>query len=489
MKPHLCVTVTAPTMAELRRRRDEIVDADMVELRLDTVGDPDPAGALAGRRRPAIVTCRPQWEGGHFTGSEEERRRILEHALALGAEFVDVEWRAPFHDAIVRAGGRRVVLSSHDFDMVPIDLAGRLHAMRGSGAGVVKLAMKLTALADCVTLKSLGGEADGAADLVIVGMGEFGLPTRVLAGRFGSRWTYAGALRDVGQVPASTLVDEYHLRSIDDATALYGLVGRPVSHSVSPAMHNAAFEATQVNAVYLPLPAIDVDDFMAFARAFGLRGASVTVPYKVAFFERVDEAYSVARRVGAVNTIRLEGGRWIGENTDANAFLRPLQDREGAAHGRASILGAGGAARAVAVALASTGARVTIHARDREQAERAALATAAAVGPFPPAPDTWDLLVNCTPIGMHPAVDETPMPAARLTGGCVYDLIYNPPATRLLRDAERMGCRVVNGLEMLVAQAQEQFHWWTGMRAPAGVMREAALRRLAEFAHDEHYVV
>jgi shikimate dehydrogenase len=213
------------------------------------------------------------------------------------------------------------------------------------------------------------------------------------------------------------------------------------------------------------------------------------VPYKVALFERVDEAYSVARRVGAVNTIRAEGGRWVGDNTDASAFLQPLQDRLPMTRLRASILGAGGAARAVAVALASTGAAVTIHARHRDQAASVAVMTAAAVGPWPPAPGSWDLLVNCTPIGMHPAVDETPMPADQLTGGCVYDVVYNPPVTRLLRDAERMGCRAINGLEMLVAQAQEQFHWWTGRRPPGGVMREAALRRLAEFAHDEIDVV
>ena len=156
---------------------------------------------------------------------------------------------------------------------------------------------------------------------------------------------------------------------------------------------------------------------------------------------------------------------------------------------RASILGSGGAARAVAVALTSSGCRVRVHGRNRARAEQVGLATSAEVGPFPPDRGSWDLLVNCTPVGMHPHVDDTPIDAGDLTGRYVYDLIYNPTETRLLREAARAGCQTIGGLEMLVAQAHEQFDWWTGVRPPAGVMHEAALKRLAEFMRDENYVV
>jgi 3-dehydroquinate dehydratase/shikimate dehydrogenase len=489
MKPLLCVTVTAPTLAELRQRRDAVGDADLIELRLDSVSDPDVAGALAGRTRPVIVTCRPEWEGGSFAGSEEERRRILEDALALGAEYVDLEWRAGFHDLIAKTHGRRIVLSSHDYDMVPIDLVSRLHAMRSTGAEVIKLAMKLTCLADGVPLLSLAGGASDGDGLVLVGIGEYGIATRVLGARFRSKWTYAGSFSDIGQIAPGALLDTYRLREIDDATQVYGLVGQPVSHSVSPAMFNAAFRAAEVNAVYLPLPAVDADDFVRFGRSLPIAGASVTVPFKVALYDRVDEAYSVARRVGAINTIRAEEGRWIGGNTDSTGFLQPLQARVPLAGLRTSVLGAGGAARAVTVALASTGANVTLHARNPQQAAAVAMMTASKVGPWPPAADSWDLLVNCTTVGMHPHGDETPIAADQLTGRYVYDLVYNPPATRLLRDAASMGCQTIGGLDMLVAQAHEQFQWWTGARPPAGIMREAALKRLAEFAHDEDHVV
>jgi shikimate dehydrogenase len=262
-----------------------------------------------------------------------------------------------------------------------------------------------------------------------------------------------------------------------------------VGHSVSPSMHNAAFRAAAVDAVYLPLPASSAADFATFGRAIGISGASVTIPHKVSMFDVVDEVDAVARRFGAITPIRVENGRWIGGNTDATGFLAPLRERIALNGMRASVLGAGGAARAVTVALASSGCAVRLHARNRAQAEDTAVLVAADVGPWPPEPGSWDLLVNCTPAGMYPNVDETPLAAEHLTGRHVYDLVYNPPVTRLLREAAAKGCQTIGGLEMLVAQAQEQFQWWVGSRPQAGVMRKAALERLAEFARNENHLV
>jgi len=320
-------------------------------------------------------------------------------------------------------------------------------------------------------------------------MGDHGLATRILAQRFGSMWTYAGMLRDIGQVTAASLLKDFHFRSITHSTAVYGIVGGSVAHSVSPAMHNAAFRAARIDAVYLPLPAVSAEDFVAFGRALGMSGASVTIPHKVTLFDRVDELDSVARRIGAINTIRVVDGRWIGGNTDASGFLQPLQHGDALKGARASVLGAGGAARAVVVALASSGCIVRVHARQTAQAQAIAQLAGGDTGPWPPEPGSWDLLVNCTPVGMHPHADESPVPAEDLTGTTVYDLVYNPPTTKLLRAASARGCRTIGGLDMLVGQAQEQLHWWTATRPGAGIMREAALKRLAEFVRDEHHVV
>jgi 3-dehydroquinate dehydratase/shikimate dehydrogenase len=488
-KPRLCVTITATSMAELRQRRDAVRDADLVELRLDGVADADVAGALAGRRLPVIVTCRPAWEGGRFDGSEEDRRRLLGEALARGAEFVDIEWRAGFSDLLAQTGGRRIVLSSHDFETIPADLVDRARTMRASGAEVVKVAVTARRLSDCIALAELGASMGRGGGLVLIAMGSPGLVTRVLPRRFFSEWSYAGTLGVVGQVSPDSLLNTYGFRSLKPETPLYGLVGSPIDHSVSPDMHNAAFKATSTDAVYLPLPAADAADFMTFARAFHLKGASITIPFKVSLFDHVDEVVAVARRVGAINTIAVDRGRWVGGNTDVAGFLQPLTEAGvPVSHVRAAVLGGGGSARAVAIGLRSAGADVTIHARDAARAQEAAHAVGVRGAPWPPA-NAWDLLVNCTPVGMYPKVDQSPLPAAALSGRYVYDLVYNPPVTRLLREAAAAGCVTIGGLDMLVAQAQEQFSWWTGTKAPAGVMRQAAERKLTEFIADENHVV
>jgi 3-dehydroquinate dehydratase/shikimate dehydrogenase len=464
-------------MAELRERRDQVTDADLIELRVDAVRDPSAAGALAGRRLPVIFTCRPTWEGGWFTGSEEERKRLLFDAQKLGAEYVDVEWRAGFDDVIAERGGHGVVLSTHDFDGVPGDLMARATAMRSTGAAVVKLAVMPTRLSDNLALLPL--TKDSASPTVVIGMGEAGLATRILAAHFGSAWTYAGDNVAPGQLPASILFEQYSFRTLARRTAVYGVVGRPISHSISPAMQNAAFRAARLDAVYIPLAATDFADFRTFADALSIEGASVTAPFKVDAFEGADEADAVSRRVHAVNTLKRQGQGWIACNTDVAGFLAPLEAEMSLQGLRATVLGAGGAARAVGVALASAGAGVTFAARRPEQATEVASMTGASIAAWPPEPGTWDILVNTTPVGTSPRVDETPLPHGRFTGRLVYDLVYNPIETRLLREARAAGCRTVGGLDMLIAQAQRQFEWWTGAVPASDVMTSAALRRLA----------
>ncbi|HVC20845.1 MAG TPA: shikimate dehydrogenase [Vicinamibacterales bacterium] len=481
-RTRLCVTVSAPTTAELRRRRDACPDADLVELRLDAVRDLDVAAALQGRPGPVVVTCRPRWEGGAFAGSEEERRRILAEALALGAEFVDVEWKAGFDDLVAQEGGRRIVISHHDFTGVPDDLSARLRAMRATGAAVTKLAVQAHRLADCLPLLDAGAAAGADGRLVLLAMGPAGFATRALAARFGSCWTYAGSEAGLGQIPAARLVSEFRFRESTPATAVYGLVGAPLAHSVSPAMHNAAFRAAGLDAVYVPLEAADADDFLQVADRLGVRGVSVTIPYKEALYARAGRTDPVARRVGAVNTLRREPDGWHATNTDVEGFLAPLAGRMALAGARVAVLGAGGAARAVAIAAAGAGAQVTVHARTAGRAEAVARLAGGTAGPCAPPPGSWDLLVNATPVGQFPHPDASPMRADSLTGRLVYDLVYNPATTRLLREAAAAGCRTLGGLEMLVAQARAQFAWWTGASPDARVMTMAAVTRLAEEA-------
>ena len=324
--PLVCATVTGATAAELRANRDRVAGADLIELRLDYVDRPDVASALAGRTTPVIVTCRPAWEGGRFAGSERERLGLLGAALAAGAEFVDVEWRAEHKPLIRRHGGDRIVISTHDFEGIPNDIGDRYRAMRATGAAVVKVAAATRGLCDTLALAALGRGAESERR-VVIGMGPAGIASRVLAGRFGSCWTYAGEGVAPGQIELPRLRDEYRFPAITRRTAIYGVVGAPVSHSLSPAMHNAGFAEAGLDAVYLPLEARDVDDFVQFAAAVPLRGVSVTAPFKEALAARVTDVDPIGRQVGAINTVRCGDTGWQGLNTDVPGFVETLLGR------------------------------------------------------------------------------------------------------------------------------------------------------------------
>lgn len=472
----LCVTVTGRTMDEIRRARDAAAGADIIEVRLDGVTEPDPAAALEGRLRPVIVTCRPRWEGGAFDGAEEERRRILTGAITAGAEFVDVEMRAEFAADIVRMRrGRGVIVSMHHFDETPRDVAECVRSLRSTGAEVVKFAMSVSSLTETLPLFELAAESDprtAGQDHVLIAMGPRGVHTRVLAARLKNRWTYCGDGVAPGQIAASRILGEFTFRRITADAALYAVVGSPIAHSLSPAMHNAGFAEAGMNAAYVAVDARDAADFAAFARAMQLRGASITAPFKVALMNQMNQCDEVARRVGAVNTLVVGDGRWMGSNTDVAGFLAPLKGRMCLRGTRAAVLGAGGAARAVAVALEREGANVRICARRRPEARKVASLVGVSTGAFPPPPGSWDVLVNATAAGTNPQ-DESPMAGVRLDGEIVFDLVYAPTDTPLLAQARAAGCWTIGGIEMLIAQAERQFEMWTGAAPAPGLFRSA----------------
>ena len=479
----LCETVTGQSMAELLAARDSATHGDMVELRLDGVADLDVAGALQSRRVPAVVTCRPTWEGGRFDGSEEQRAAVLTRALELGAEFVDVEWRAISGSnggdfgSIVRRDPARAVVSSHDFDGVPSDLDARVRAMRGVGAGAIKVAVAVSRLTETLALKRIGDEGDA----IVIGMGEAGIPSRLLATQYRSRWTYAGGAVAPGQLPAETMADDYHFFRVEPETRIFGVVSTNAMHSLSPVMHNAAFEAAGLDAVYVPLRAADFEDFVSFASAMGIQGASITIPFKLDALRAAARADALTQSVGAANTLRRTNDGWEATNTDVNGFLSPLDAVFGARvkGARAAVLGAGGAARAVVVALQSRGATVTVYARRADQARTLAQSLAATAGAWPPVAGSWDVLVNCTPVGGAGHRNESPLPRESVSGPLVYDLTYGPAPSALLRDARTAGSLTIDGLPMLVAQAERQFEWWTGQRPEPGVMADAVRRKMA----------
>jgi 3-dehydroquinate dehydratase/shikimate dehydrogenase len=462
-------TVTGSTMAEILRARDGAA-GDMIEIRADYVRDLDVAGLLTGRKLPVIFTCRAAWEGGHFAGSEGERLAILGEAIRLGAEYVDLEWKAD-RRSLPRGTPGQIVLSHHDFTETPGDLADRVRAMLAESPDVLKISTMAKSLADTQRLREAG-----TLDVphVAIAMGAFGTISRVCPRLFGSLWTYSGTAAP-GQTTPSDLIDGYRVGAQSATTDLFAIAGAPLGHSASPAMHNRAFAALGIDAVYVPLESADADEWLRAADVFGVQGASVTAPLKTEMHRRVRLDDDLARVTGSVNTLKRSNGGWVGRNFDVPGFLAPFRTRAMSLRGaRAVVVGAGGSARTAVHALKAEGAHVEIAARRHDRAEALAAEQGVGVSAWPPGPG-WDLLVNTTPVGTWPAANESPLDPADVRGRAVYDLVYNPSETTLLRIARDAGAATISGLEMLVGQACHQFEWWTGRQAPRDVMMQAAL--------------
>ena len=495
----VCVTLTEDTTEATAARMAEFASvADLFEVRADFLRDRDLRGILRARTKPILLTCRPVLEGGRWPDADPEgRRSVLREATALGFDLVDVEARAGFDDVVAAKAGRGLVLSWHDLEGTPEDLDSLYARMAGARADVVKIAVTARSVADLGRLfafaRRRGAQTGGKGHagerrpaLVAIAMGPLGVASRILGGAFSAPFTFAAAAagREAapGQLTAGALVRVYRARSIGPATRIYGLVGVDILRSLSPAVHNAAFAARGIDAVYVPLQAESLDAFLEALPALGLSGFSLTRPYKSAILPKLASVEPEAGRAGSVNTVVVRDGSLSGSSTDGEGVLTPLRKRIEPKGRAVAIVGAGGAARAAAFALTRAGARVTVLARRPGQSAEVAAAAGCAAAPLEAAARLeWDVLVNATPVGSGAAPGQLPVPEGALRPGTiVFDMVYEPRETPLLAAARARGCLTIGGVEMLVAQAVKQFETWTGVAAPVEAMTEAALAAIAE---------
>jgi 3-dehydroquinate dehydratase / shikimate dehydrogenase len=490
----LCVTLMPETTeAALQGLAETARAGAWAELRLDAMREFDLARILANPPCPVIVTYRPRREGGLYDGPEDVRLATLRQALALHARFIDVE-----HDCIQQMTDvptAKIILSYHNFERTPPDLAAIHARLVHTGAAVVKVAVMAQHILDTVPVLRLLREA--RRPTIALSMGPRGVITRILAHKFGGYLTYAapnaGQEPAPGQLSITEMRDLYRAAALTESTRVYGVIADPVGHSLSPRIHNTAFAELGLDAVYVPLWVEgDPAAFIRAMREFDFDGYSVTIPHKHAVMAALDEIAPLARRLGAVNTIqRRPDGKLFGTNTDWTAGLAAIEAVVGAgwlSGKQALILGAGGLGRAMAFALRRAGAALTVTDADPVRADGLARdtgATAVALDQVlrsdsPDPPRAWDLLLNCTPIGMHPHTDASPVPTAMLRPGMVvYDGVYNPLETRLIREARAAGCKTVAGIDHFVRQAVEQFELWTGRPAPADTMRRVVISALS----------
>ncbi|XP_031498922.1 bifunctional 3-dehydroquinate dehydratase/shikimate dehydrogenase, chloroplastic-like isoform X1 [Nymphaea colorata] len=511
----LCVPLVASSVEQMLSQMDQAKDAgaDLVEIRLDHIQGFQPhqdlETLLKHGKLPALVTYRPKWEGGQYEGDEHERLNVLRLAMELGADYVDVELQVAT-DFISSISAKKpekckVIVSSHNYQITPSsdelsDLVARIQA---TGADIVKIATTATDITDVARMFQVMVHCQNILQVPIIGlvMGDRGIISRVLCPKYGGYLTFgtleAGKESAPGQPTLKTLLDLYNIRQIGPDTKVFGIIGKPVGHSKGPILYNTTFKRVGFNGVYVHLLVDDLARFLNTYASPDFPGFSCTIPHKEAAVVCCDEVDPIAKSIGAVNTIVRRGsdGKLVGYNTDYHGAISAIEDglRGSIANVNEAnspldgklfvVIGAGGAGKALAYGAKEKGAKVVIANRTFERARELAnlvgaeAITLAELENFHP--EEGMILANTTSIGMQPKIEETPVPKHALKSyALVFDAVYTPKNTRLLREAEESGAIPVSGVEMFLRQAKGQFEHFTGLPAPEDVMRDAVLSKM-----------
>jgi 3-dehydroquinate dehydratase/shikimate dehydrogenase len=493
--PLVCVVIgrTRHRMMQAEMQEAARQGARLIELRLDFLTrPPDFKRLLDNRPCPMIATFRRPEDGGRWNGDEEQRLRLIRHAIAAGFDYVDLEIDV-IHQ-IPRFGTTKRIVSYHNLQGVPEKLELIHQQMCEEDADIVKIAVTAQRTSDNLRVMAL--LKNPPKPTVAFCMGDLGTCSRVLALGQGMPYTYGAfnkerhiapgvqAFRDLHQI--------YRIESINAETKFFGVIGDPVSHSLSPLIHNAAFQELGINARYLPfrVPRGELGDFLNGFRAIPVHGYSVTLPQKETAAKLADEMDEETAAMCAANTLVMTEKGYRAANTDARAAMESLRanlpssesGQPGAlARRSALILGAGGVARAVAFGLKKEGVPFVITNRTPERGMVLALETGARFVEWVARHNVeCDTIINCTSIGMHPNVDESPIHPSMLRAGMlVFDTVYTPETTMLIRDARERGCHTLTGVDMFVRQAGLQFQLFTGQAPPLDMMMKLVRQALS----------
>lgn len=501
----ICISVCAETADQMIakiKRADPL--ADVIEVRFDCL---DPANlrrlveTLPKVNSTYLFTFRPKEQGGRREIALSERLKFWELIFYHQKTNFMIDLEDPQLLHAINPERIERIFSAHDFSGIPHDLDVTWSVLSELSGRAVKLAVSSNDCVDAIAVWKLIDKASAEEKRVIpIAMGKAGKWTRILGLAHGAYMTYAsldeGEETAAGQITAKELIDVYRVKELDENTVVYGVIGDPVSSSLSPYMHNAAFVETGINAVFLPLLVKNLDEFIRRMVAAATReaelnfaGFSVTMPHKQAIIKHLDEIDPVAEKIGAVNTVKITGGKLVGYNTDAHGFITPLKHKlSDLKNARVAVIGAGGAARACVYALTQEGAEVTVFARDLQKANsfveefNVKARQFTSVGSDKWLEDSFDIVVNATPLGMVGQVeDRSPLTSERLEGvKFVYDLVTRSGDTPLVAEAKKAGAATIDGVEMLVSQGLRQFEIWTGREAPAELMRQSVMARLSK---------
>jgi len=497
--PRVCVAVTASDPSEIVEKAEALVrDNTFLEFRLDYL--PRPALAFARIKQfteyhphvSVIATCRRVANGGKFRGSLASQLDILVKAAAAGCQVVDMELQSAARlkrPQLERLRTRAaLILSYHDFRGTR-KLEETLEKMVALPADFYKIVTTATTLHDNVVMMKFLEKNSDRYSLIGLCMGEQGFISRVLGVRAGSAFTFAAVSEDEktapGQVTAQELRSTYRIEQVDAATRVYAVAGDPVAHSLSPAIMNAALRRETVNGVYVALHAKTLKDLLICVREIPIHGLSITMPYKEAIVSHLDNTDAHTTKIGACNTVvRAQDGKLYGFNTDAAGVVRPLQQRISLEQAKILVLGAGGAARAAVYGLKERGAEVYILNRTLAPAQKLARSARARLLKRADLKKmTFDVIINATSVGMG-NTKESPLSENEIKTRYLFDMVYDPPETRLMKMAKAAGAEVIPGIEMFVQQAARQFEIWTGKPAPLDEMLLVVNRAIEDRARN-----
>ena len=493
----VCAAIAASSPEEMiHKAYDAARENPFLEFRLDYLAKP--ADVIPKIKKflyelgevTAIATCRRSPNGGKFKGSIHAEIEILRKAIEAGCDLIDIEIETaeemkPADLEKIRSLGAALIISYHDFKSTG-NLDKVYERIERFHPDYMKVVSTATCLADNVKMIRFLERTGDRANMIGICMGEQGLISRVLGVRAGSVFTFASASpgeeTGPGQISARTLREIYRIDEVSPATRVYGVVGNPVTHSLSPLIHNLAFRRETVNAVFLALQATDMADVLTLVEEIPLHGLAVTMPFKSEILKQLANTDELSGKIGACNTVvRALEGKLYGFNTDVAAIVRPLERRLPLRGARVLVIGAGGAARAAVFGLKDRGADVTIVNRTPEAAQKLARqAKAKAIKYEQLAKASFDVILNATPIGMRGHKQQSWLKPEQLNARLVFDMVYNPIETPLLRMAREKGLPVITGVEMFVQQGARQFEIWTGKPAPEEEMLRAVVHALRQ---------
>ncbi|MEK6983298.1 MAG: shikimate dehydrogenase [Nanoarchaeota archaeon] len=491
----LAAVVTAKTYKEAIREINNIQNADLIELRLDYIKDlshRNIKNLIKMCKKPAIATNRKKDEGGLFTGSEEDRIDALQAAIKSDVNFVDVEYSTDknlLKHLLKNKSTTRIIISHHNLYETPKNIINVYNKMKKLNPDFIKIVTKAKSVTDNFEIFDLINDANKEKTKVIAFCsGSYGEFSRILSIILGSQITYAANEKGKESADGQLTLNEMHsyrIKKLNNQTKILGIIGNPVTHSLSNIMHNAAFEKLNINAVYLKFKVDNLKHFVNYFKGQNILGFSVTIPHKIEIVKFIDNIDKKAEKIGAVNTIVVKNKRLIGHNTDCDGAIKALKTKTELKNKKVVVLGAGGSSRAVAYGLKEERANTTILNRTVESARNIADCFDCSYGSLNDLKKIdYDILINTTPVGMHPYPYDCPIPSRLLRkDSIIFDIVFNPYKTKLLKYAEKKECTVIPGFEMLINGAELQFKLWTKKNAPTHLMREKAISYLEDADH------